>query len=195
MDARLSRLIAAFAALSGTLAQADEPQQQQRAIVMQRLPDGSILLTDRPQNNATTERRWQVPAAAPEDAASAAERRAKAAADTAAINDRFARQLEQQRERDAALEIERQRANAAAAEREANRQAIQGTTEPSYYDYGYGYGAPGYWPPQHVRPPRPVRPVPTPHYTYQPPPPALPTITQKPRSDLEPTRPAPPPRP
>lgn len=186
MKARRTRLLTLLGLTLACMgARADEPQ---RAIVQQRMPDGSILLTDRPQANAKTERSWQVPVAPPGEAASAAERRAKAEADAAAVNERLSRQLEQQRDRDAALEIERQRAAAAQAERQAaidRQREVVGSD-----DTIYGY--PGYpiWPPQHVRPPRPPRPHPAPHYTYEPPPPALPVIKPKPREDLQPQRPA-----
>ncbi|MGA0612132.1 hypothetical protein [Caldimonas sp. KR1-144] len=175
--ARLLRaLVASAAALAGGLAQAQEPA---RAIVQQRLPDGSILLTDRPQANATTTRRWDVPAAPPADAASAAERRAKAEADAATVNERFARQLEQQRERDAALEIERQRAAAAAAEREAAQARLREAPAP---DVVVGWPV---LPPQHVRPPKPPKPFPVPQgfKPYEPPKPQLPVI--KPRKPYE----------
>lgn len=85
-------------------------------IVQQRLPDGSVVLTDRPQPGARIERSWAVTRDGAADAA-AVQHREQAAREAAAVNERFARQFESEREHE--LDLLRQRADAAEAERRA----------------------------------------------------------------------------
>lgn len=93
-----------------------------REIVQQRLPDGRIVFTDRPQPGATVERRWQF---APHDAAEAEAQRAARQREAEAVSERIARQLEQERQDDLAFAIARLQAEQARAEREAARAAAE----------------------------------------------------------------------
>lgn len=89
-----------------------------RDIVQQRLPDGRVIFTDRPVRDARTLRTWQYQ---PEDPQLATARRAAAERESAAVTERIARRLEQQREIDRDIELARAQAAAAAAERDAAR--------------------------------------------------------------------------
>lgn len=132
-----------------------------RSIVQQRLPDGSIVLTDRPLGEAQTLRTWQFER---EDEQAAAERRAAAQREAAAVSERIERRLEQQREIDRELEMARLQAAQAAAEREAALARAYAEAEPQHVIVWPHRGLRPYphWkkPPHHrpqppgVRPPR-----------------------------------------
>jgi hypothetical protein len=89
-----------------------------RDIVQQRLPDGRIVFTDRPQAGAATVRTWRFE---PEDAAAAEARRAAAQQESQRVSERIARQIESQAERNKELDLARLRAAEAQAERDAAR--------------------------------------------------------------------------
>ncbi len=114
-------LVAAFAANGQTDASNAPPPAAPaplRDIVQQRLPDGRVIITDRPVSDARTLRTWHYP---PEDPQLAASRRAAAERESAAVTERIARQIAQQREIDRDIDLARARAAAAAAERDAAR--------------------------------------------------------------------------
>ena len=89
-----------------------------RDIVQQRTPDGRVVFSDRPQPGAIVERTWRF---APEDRAAAEARRAAALREVQAIDERIARRLELQAERDKEIEIARLRLAAAQAAGDAER--------------------------------------------------------------------------
>lgn len=139
----------------------------QRSIVQQRLPDGRVIFTDRPQPGARTERRWDY---TPEDPVAAEARRAAAQREAEAVNARIARQLAEDRERERQLELVRAQEAQAAAEREAARARAEAAQPPPIVTgpiYGY--------PPWSSRPP-PVRPpIHPPQASPRPPGPVIPT--------------------
>lgn len=142
------------AAASASAASAAAPAAPAaREIVQQRLPDGRVIFTDRPQPGAKTERRWTT---TPEDPAEADARRAASQRESAAVSERIGRQIEQQRERDQEVELARAKAAQAEAEREAARARAEAEAPP----------------PVVVIPHRPVRPRPPP--TVRPPEPRPP---------------------
>ena len=109
--------------------QAQEPAPAPREIVQQRLPDGSVIFTDRPQPGAKTERSWQV---TPDDAGAEA-RRAEAQRNATAVIERAARQREAERDREAERQIAADRLAAARAERDAEQarlRALEAAREP-----------------------------------------------------------------
>lgn len=118
-----------------------------RDIVQQRLPDGRVIFTDRPLSDARTLRTWQYQ---PEDPQLAALRRAAAERESAAVTERIARQLEQQREIEGDVALARARAAAAEAERDA-AQARAEATEPQVVVWPRGAFRPR--PPFHAHPP------------------------------------------
>jgi hypothetical protein len=93
-----------------SLGAAAEEATAPRGIVQQRLPDGSILITDRPQAEGRTLRSWNFEPEDPAASRAAEARRAAARAEAEAVNERIARQMEQQRTRDLELELARTRA-------------------------------------------------------------------------------------
>ena len=100
-----------------------------REIVQQRLPDGSVIFTDRPQPNAKTERSWQVTP----DEPGAEARRAEAQRNAAAVIERAARQREAERDRELERQIAGDRLAAARAERDAEQarlRALEAAREP-----------------------------------------------------------------
>lgn len=121
-----------------------------REIVQQRLPDGRVIFTDRPQPGAKTERRWTT---TPEDPAEADARRAAAQRESAAVSERIGRQIEQQRERDQAVELARAKAAQAEAEREAARARAEAEAPPQVVMIPHRPVRPR--PPPTVRPPEP----------------------------------------
>jgi hypothetical protein len=133
--------------LGAGLAAAQEPAP--REIVQQRLPDGSVIFTDRPQPGAKTERSWQV---TPDDPGAAA-RRTEAERNAAAIIERGAREREAQRDRELERQIAADRAAAARAERDAELarlRAIEAEREP--VGIGWVQAPPWQWQPHPVPP-------------------------------------------
>jgi hypothetical protein len=94
------------------------PAHAAQEIVRQRLPDGSIVFTDRPVPGAAIERRWNVE---PEDPVAAQARREAVARESAAVSERLNRRAAEQREAGLEAELARTRAARDAAEREAAR--------------------------------------------------------------------------
>lgn len=137
-------------------------------IVQQRLPDGRVIFTDRPVSEARTLRTWQFQ---PEDAELAAQRRAAGERESAAVSERIARQLEQQREIDRDLELARVQAGAELDAARARREA-----EPAQVIFWPRHR---FWPPLHPHPPG-ARP-PKPHPPGARPPPARPGPKLPPR--------------
>lgn len=97
-------------ALGLSLGVAAEEATAPRGIVQQRLPDGSILITDRPQPEGRTLRSWTFEPEDPASLQATEARRTAARAEAEAVNERIARQMEQQRTRDLELELARTRA-------------------------------------------------------------------------------------
>jgi hypothetical protein len=153
-------------------ASAATPPPPRRDIVQQRLPDGRVIFTDRPLSEARTLRTWQFE---PEDPQLAAARRAAAERESAAVSERIARRLEQEREIDREMDLARLEAARAAAERDAVRAR---EAEPRqvivWPPHGWRPGPPFRPRPPGVHPPRrPDGPVARPPYP-RPPPGALP---------------------
>jgi hypothetical protein len=123
--------------------------QTSQEILRQRLPDGSVVFTDRPQSGAKTEKRWNFES---EDPAAAAARRAELRSESATVSERIARQQADERERELQAEVARSRAAQAAAERDAALARAEATNRPIYVT------APVFWP-WPIRPPQP-HPVP-----------------------------------
>lgn len=141
---RPAKLLSLGAMLLGNAVSPGYAQPSQE-ILRQRLPDGSIVFTDRPQSGGKTEKRWNFEA---EDPVAAAARRAELRSESEAVSERIARQQADERERELQAELARSRAAQAAAEREAALARAEATNPPSYVT-GPVYGP---WP---VRPPRP----------------------------------------
>jgi hypothetical protein len=119
--------------------------QPSQEILRQRLPDGSVVFTDRPQSGGKTEKRWNFDS---EDPAAAAARRAELRSESATVSERIARQQADERERELQAELARSRAAQAAAEREAALARAEAANPPSYFT------GPVFWP-WPVRPPHP----------------------------------------
>jgi hypothetical protein len=117
---------AADAAVPAQTASANTPPPS-RAIYQQRRPDGSVVLSDRPASGMKTEREWAVE---PEDPEKANARRDASRAESERVTERIQRSLDQQAERDAALEAHRLNAQQAADERKA-RDERQAMNEPT----------------------------------------------------------------
>lgn len=105
-------LAAALALAAGATAHAAQE------IVRQRLPDGRVVFTDRPQPGGTIERRWSVE---PEDPVAAQARRDALERESAAVSERLNRRAAETREAELQAELARTRAARDAAEREAAR--------------------------------------------------------------------------
>jgi hypothetical protein len=137
--ASLALVIAAFAAAPPAIA-AESTQ-----VLLQRTPDGRVILTDRPLEGATTQRTWQVQR---EDTAAARDRSDRVRAEADAVSERIARRLQAEEEMASRRETERLRLAALDTRRDAETD-----------DMGYGYWGGGYWgvaAPIH----RPIRPLP-----------------------------------
>lgn len=136
--------------LAAAAQDAAPPGTAARGIVQQRLPDGRIVLTDRPLAGAETLRQWRFE---PEDAAerAAAEaRRATAQRESDAVTARIARQLERQGE----LELQRELARAA---QDRSERVLAQDDAPRYAVAPWGVGLPGWpwlWPAPRLHPPR-----------------------------------------
>jgi hypothetical protein len=133
-----------------------------RTIYQQRRPDGSIVLSDRPATGNKTERQWTVEA---EDPATANARRDASRAESERVTERIQRSLDQQAERDAALESQRLKTQQAADERRA-REERQASNEPTTIVVVPNRPNWPIWPyPVHPLPapvPKPVKPAPLP---------------------------------
>lgn len=92
------------------------------AVYQQRLPDGRVVLTDRPARPGVTERRWEFESENPARAAAAAARRQAASQEAAQVNERIQRAIEHQQRLQRDLEIERLRRDQALAELQAERE-------------------------------------------------------------------------
>src|SRR5215471_998745 len=121
--ATLAFVLAAFAA--APLAIAAESGGTQ--VLLQRTPDGRVILTDRPLEGATTQRTWLVPH---EDAAAARERSERVRAESEAVSERIGKRLLQEQELAERAQTERMRL-ALDSRRDTDLQ------EPIY---GYGWG-------------------------------------------------------
>lgn len=130
-------LVATLALAAG--ATADAAQE----ILRQRLPDGSVVFTDRPQPGGTIERRWSFES---EDPVAAQARRDALQRESDAVSERLNRREADARERALQAELARARADQAAAESEAARARAE---EPRHLA----------WP--ILRPPPPRPPAPT----------------------------------
>lgn len=97
---------------------AGAPAHAAQEIVRQRLPDGRVVFTDRPQPGGTIERRWSVE---PEDPVAAQARRDALERESAAVSERLNRRAADTREAELQAELARTRAARDAAEREAAR--------------------------------------------------------------------------
>lgn len=115
-------------------------------IVRQRLPDGRILFTDRPQPGVPIEQRWSIE---PEDPVAAQARREALQRESAAVSERLNRQATESRERELQAELARERAARAAAEREAARARADAAAEPARAIV---------WPARRLPPPHPALP-------------------------------------
>lgn len=104
---------------------AGAPAHAAQEIVRQRLPDGSVVFTDRPLPGAPIEKRWSVE---PEDPEAAQARRDALARESAAVSERLNRRAAEQRETELQAELARTRAARDAAEREAARARAEAET-------------------------------------------------------------------
>ena len=125
--AALALVLAAFA--SAPLASAAESGGTQ--VLLQRTPDGRVILTDRPLEGATTQRTWQVPR---EDTAAARDRSERVRAEAEAVSERISRRLLAEEELASRREMERLRL-----------AALDTRRDPATDDPGYGYWGGGYW--------------------------------------------------
>lgn len=94
-------------------------------IVRQRLPDGRIVFTDRPQPGGTIEQRWSVE---PEDPVAAQARREAVRRESSEVSERLNRRAAETREQELKAELARERAARDAAEREAARARAEAET-------------------------------------------------------------------
>jgi hypothetical protein len=140
-----SLVVSAFAA-APVQGAADSGSTQ---VLLQRTPDGRVILTDRPLEGATTQRTWQVPH---EDPAAARDRGERVRAEADAVSERIAKRMLAEEEMAARRDLERMRLAALDSPRDADLQD-------SGYGYWGGYLGGGWWgvgPPIH----RPIRPRP-----------------------------------
>jgi len=120
----------AFAAISATVS-AEELRSAPIQIYQQRMPDGRIVLTDRPISSAKTERTWEL---AHEDAAGARLRSEQVRLEAQAVSERIQRRIDYQQQRSDEMDALYSRLQQAQRDVEAARQtgwAIypQGTDE------------------------------------------------------------------
>lgn len=108
--------------LAGGFAIAADGERSPQTIYQQRLPDGRVVFTDRPEPGAVTERDWNF---VPDDPAQAAARREAARAEAMDINHRVQRATEFRQQLDHQLEIERLRRAQALALLEAERERTE----------------------------------------------------------------------
>lgn len=97
-------------------------------IYQQRLPDGRIVISDRPDASAKTQRTWEF---APEDAQAAQRRRDEARREAQAVTDRIQQQLDEQQQRDERRELERLRLAEAQARLDAERARAEAARQPT----------------------------------------------------------------
>lgn len=103
-------------AAAAVAADGERPPQ---TIYQQRLPDGRVVFTDRPEPGAQTERNWQI---VPDDPVAAAARREAARAEARDITERVQKAADYRQKLDTELEIERMRRAQALAALEAERE-------------------------------------------------------------------------
>ncbi|MCM5681634.1 hypothetical protein M8A51_19075 [Schlegelella sp. S2-27] len=107
------------AALAVGPAIAAEGERAPQTVYQQRLPDGRIVFSDRPEPGAVTERNWSF---VPDDPVQAAARREAARAEANEIHQRVQRAADYRQQLDNELEIERMRRAQALALLEAERE-------------------------------------------------------------------------
>lgn len=112
-------------ALLALAASASVPAAQE--IVRQRLPDGRIVFTDRPQPGGTIEQRWSVE---PEDPVAAQARREAVQRESSEVSERLNRRAAETREQELKAALARERAARDAAEREAARARADADAAP-----------------------------------------------------------------
>lgn len=100
-------------------AQADEGDRAPQTVYQQRLPDGRVVFSDRPEPGAVTERHWSF---VPDDPAQAAARREAARTEANEVHQRVQRAADYRQQLDNELEIERMRRAQAMALLEAERE-------------------------------------------------------------------------
>ncbi len=103
-------------------------QESTSQVYQQRTADGRIVLSDRPQPGAQTQRTWQFAA---EDAAAAQQRRELARREAEAISERIQRQLDREQQRAEELALERLRLAQVQAQRDAERARYEAQREPT----------------------------------------------------------------
>ncbi|AKJ31781.1 hypothetical protein [Caldimonas brevitalea] len=140
----------------------------EQAIYQQRLPDGQVVITDRPVPGAVILKTWNVPT---DDPAQAAARRAAAQQEAAQTAERVQRNLESRQQLDTQLEIERLRRDQAQAELAAERERsarAQAESQPVWVVPGRYPVAPPIGRPPWLQPP--AHPAPPPSKTPRRPP-------------------------
>jgi hypothetical protein len=140
--------VVACAAIGGGAALAQDSGAPQ--IYQQRTADGRIVLSDRPQPGAQTQRTWQF---APEDAAAAQQRREVARREAEAISERIQRQLDREQQRAEEVALERLRLAQAQAQRDAERARYDAQYESVVWFVPHRF--PRHIVPRHVVPPFP----------------------------------------
>ncbi|WP_372524806.1 hypothetical protein [Piscinibacter sp.] len=111
-----------FAAM-GAVAEADTSEIH---IYQQRTADGRVVLTDRPNADAATERTWQIRS---EDPGAALQRREQVRREAQAVSQRIQWQLEREQEREHELALARTRLAEAEARVAAERTRAQAAPE------------------------------------------------------------------
>nr|WP_297353475.1 hypothetical protein [uncultured Caldimonas sp.] len=109
-------VLALSSALAAGAAEGERPPQ---TIYQQRLPDGRVIFTDRPEPGAQTERNWSF---VPDDPVAAGARREAARAEARDITERIQKAADYRQKLDTELEIERMRRAQALAELQAERE-------------------------------------------------------------------------
>jgi hypothetical protein len=125
----LAGLLSASASFAEELESAPSqmsPQSSATQIYQQRTADGAIVLTDRPQAGAITQRTWQT---VPEDVAAGRQRREQARLEALAVDQRIQRQIDAEVERDHELTLARLRLADAQARRDAERALAYGQAQ------------------------------------------------------------------
>jgi hypothetical protein len=117
MDRALRCLVAALAAGGGiTTAAAEQAAPRMSQIYQQRTADGRIVLSDRPTPGVQIQRSWSIVG---EDPVAARERSETVRLEAQAVSERIQRELDRDRQRADATEVERLRRSLAEARRDA----------------------------------------------------------------------------
>ena len=167
-----SIVLASFAALAlGSAPASAREEVQGPDVYQQRMPDGTVVLSDHPVPGATIQRTWQTWQEDPATARERQERRERMEREAQAVSERIQRGIEQREQATARSENERLRAALAQAERDAERARAE----------VYG-GTAVWWPATGWQSWRnPHRPQVTPHKPQRPPrPPRGPSFTMEP---------------